>query len=512
MPGPWVIGIDIGTESGRAAAFTLDGRAAAFAAGNYPLYTPEDGWAEQDPADWWRVAVTALRALAEQGIDLHRITAIGVCGQMHGPVPVSAGGEPCSPRVPLWCDKRSEAVCHRVGADMPPAEQVRLTGNRLLPNWAGPKIAWIREHWPDVYRQAHAFLMPKDYVNLRLTGIVATDRSEASGTFLAAPDAASWSPWLAGALGVDPDKLPPIYRSFDVIGRVTSAAAAETGLRAGIPVVAGGGDMLCLLLGAGLVLPGLACDVAGTAADISVFVPEPLRDQRVMNLHHVADGWIAFGLLDSGGASLQWFKEHLAGGVLARAKAEGTSVYRLLDQMAAAVPAGAEGLLFLPYLLGERTLGTPASRGSFIGLRMHHGLGHMVRAVLEGVALDLRMTLEIVRELGHGVSSVRAIGGGARSDLWCQIKSDIYRAPVTTLQSAEGGALGAALLAAVGTGVYPDLQVALEQMVQEGRTYQPNAAAARQYDRSFALFRELHDVMQPYYPQLRDLAGPSGGS
>lgn len=502
-----LLGVDIGTQSTRAALLTPDGRTLAAAARLYELQTPRPGWAEQDPGLWWRCAVECIReVMARTGAAADEVRAVGAGGQMHGAVPVGPGGELLSHAVQLWCDKRCAPEVDRFARSRAAAEALRLAGSPPVANWTGFKIQWLRDHDPDLYARTWKFLVPKDFFNFRLTGEAATDYSEASGSFLMDATTRRWSAALIDELGLDRAKLPVIHPSAAVIGAVTPDAAAQTGLAAGTPVVAGGGDMLCTLLAAGLTQPGEASDNTGTSSILSVFTDAPVFDARLMNLHHVTEGWIPFGITDAGGVSLKWFKDNYCRHEIAQAAAEGVGVYDILNEKAAAVPPGCEGLLFFPYLMGERTLGSPYARAVFFGLTPRHGVGASVRAIMEGVTFELKQTLEIVENAGHRVNVISHTGGGAYSVLWSQIKADIYGKPVITFEAAESGLLGAAILAGAGAGLYRDEREGARRCLRVSATYVPNAENAERYAKQYALFKQVHALLQEPFNTLPSLA------
>jgi xylulokinase len=498
-----LMGIDIGTQSTRAALLDLDGRLIASAGTPQEMETPRPGWAEQDPQLWWDSTTANIRrVIAQAEISPRQILGVGVSGQMHGTVPINAEGELLSHGVQLWCDKRSAELVDEFKARPEAASAYRIAGSPPVANWFGFKIKWLQVHQPDVYRRTWKFMVPKDYINFKLTGTVATDYSEASGSFLMDANTKTWSQALAEQVGVDIGKLPELYPAYEVIGRITSGAAALTGLAEGTPVVAGGGDMLCMLLAAGITRPGRASDVTGTASIMSVFTEAPVFDERLMNLHHVMPGWIPFGIIDSGGGSLKWFKDSFCQVEITEAQKRGREVYDTLNALAAEVEPGAEGLLYFPYLMGERTLGTPYARGVFFGITPRTGKGVMVRAIMEGVTLELRRTLEIVEGAGHQVSTIYHSGGGAYSDLWSQIKADIYQKKVVTFETSEGGILGSAILAGVGAGVYEDPASGVECCLRVAKEFEPRADWCERYNASFELFKEVHDLLQDPYHKL----------
>jgi xylulokinase len=379
---------------------------------------------------------------------------------------------------------------------------MQYSGNPPVPAWLGFNIQWLKKHEPDLYMHTWMFLTSQGYVNYRLTGKVATDWTEASGSFLMEASSKSWSPELVSYLGLDLDKLAPLKPSYEVLGSVTPDAAARTGLKIGTPVVVGAGDMLCMLISAGLTQHGRAADITGTASIMAVYVDEPVRDARLMNLHHAIPGWIPFGISDSGGGALKWFKDSLCDMQNEQARRAGKDVYEFLNPMAAEVEPGSEGLLFFPYLMGERSMGSPFSRGVFFGLTPRSNRGAMVRAIMEGVTFELRRTLAIVQDAGNQVDQIYTIGGGARSDLWSQIKADIYQKPVHTFEASEGGILGAAILAGVGAGVYLDVRAAASRCLRLKKTFSPDPSRSARYDHLYKLFLDVHDRMQEPFERL----------
>jgi xylulokinase len=498
-----LMGIDIGTQSTRAALLTLDGQVIASAGRLQDMATPRPGWAEQDPDIWWNHTVTCVReAMARANVRADEVLGLGVGGQMHGTVPLGSGGRLLSHDVQLWCDKRSAEIVDQFRQLPFSSSAYRQTGSPPVANWIGFKIKWLREHAPEIYDSTWKFVVPKDFINYKLTDEISIDYSEASGSFLMDAATRQWSAELLDQLGLDGDKLPPIRRSAEVIGHIKPDAAAATGLATGTPVVAGGGDMLCMLLAAGLIEPGAASDITGTSSIFSVFTEAPVYDERLMNLHHVTDGWIPFGITDSGGVSLKWFKDNFCQHEISQAKAEGVDVYDILNKKAADIPPGSEGLLFFPYLMGERTLGTPYARANFFGITPRHNVGAMVRAIMEGVTFELKRTLEIVENAGHQVSVIYHSGGGAYSDLWSQIKADIYQKPVSIFENTEGGILGAAILAGVGVGVYENETAGAKRCLQVKKTFTPDGSLATRYSRQFDLFKEVHDLLQEPFNKL----------
>ena len=490
----------------RVALLDLDGQAVASASTAQDMETPRPGWAQQDPQVWWESTVSNIRRTIQQaGITPQEIRAIGVSGQMHGCVSIDDHGELLSHAVQLWCDKRSADLVEEYKKRPDVAEAYRIAGSPPVANWFGFKIKWVEVCEPDIYRNAWKFFLPKDYINFKLTGAVATDYTEASGSFLMDARKEDWSPVLVDQVGIAASKLPPIYPSSAVIGHVTSEVAALTGLAAGTPVVAGAGDMLCMLLAAGILRPGNASDVTGTSAIISVFTETPVFDVRLMNLHHVMPGWIPFGIIDSGGGSLKWFKDSFCQSEMEEAARSGRQVYDILNGLAQEVEPGGEGLLYFPYLMGERTLGSPYARGVFFGVTPRTGKGAMVRAIMEGVTLELRQTLEIIESAGHSIDVIYHSGGGAYSDLWSQIKADIYQKKVAIFENSEGGILGSAILAGVGAGLYTDPASGAEHCLRVAKEFEPRRELRQRYDYLFELFKDLHERLQEPYNRLPKL-------
>ena len=490
-----VAAVDLGTESCRVALLRADGSLVDMATRKYPLYCPHPAWAEQRPEDWWEATCAAFRdVLASSGVRPGEIDAVAVAGQMHGVVPTDGAGHPTADRALLWCDKRSAEICRSFGPDEL-RDLERRAGNALVPAWMAPKIAWLRRHRSADLYGTEAILGAKDYVNACLTGVLATDASEASGTFLFDAGEEHWSDVLCDAFEIDRAWLPPVLRSHEVVGTVSPDGARATGLLAGTPVAAGGGDMLCLLLGAGMTRPEVVVDVTGTAADISVLAAHPIDDRRLLNLRHVIDGWVTFGILDAGGGSLRWLREVLE-------QSELPQDYRTLSGRAASSPPGANWLLFLPYLQGERTLGSSESRGVFFGLAPHHRQDDLVRAVMEGVAFDLRQTIEILRAHGRSITEVFVTGGGSASDLWNQIKADVYQADIVALEHNEGGIVGAAILAGLAIGWWAEPHEAAAAFVRPRTRFAPDPVRRASYDRLYTVFKELHDGLQGTFDRL----------
>jgi xylulokinase len=493
MPTECVLAVDIGTQSTRAALVERSGRIVGSAASPIELFTPRPSWAEQDPDEWWSTTVTNISSVVGRHPDV-RIVAIGVGAQMHGVVALDTEGKAMGGRSAIWSDKRCAVQVDEFLRRPDAGALAALAGNRPLPAWAGFKMAWLRHHAPNTYAQADKLLVVKDFVNQRLCGEMATDPSESSGSFLCDASTGQWSGALMDALGVERSKLPEIVSSSSVIGGLGGDVAATTGLAAGTPVVAGSGDMMCQLLAAGLTASGRLALVAGTASILALAAEGPSPDPRVMNLRSASGNWARFGIADAAGVSLRWFMDQFC-----RNAGEPGRVGDAFDRLtkeAADVGAGSDGLLFFPYLLGERTLGTDRSRASFIGATLRHQRPHFVRAVLEGITLEDRRSLECVCPDGWD-GPVRCTGGGATSSLWNQIRADVFGHPVQTLTATEGGLQGAAILAGVGAGWYADAAAGADEVVRAAETWRPDPGLAFVYDRVYRTFCAVHDLLGP---------------
>ncbi|MHB0859591.1 MAG: xylulokinase [Anaerolineae bacterium] len=506
---PLILAHDLGTTGNKASLFNAEGKLLAGAFVPYATAYPQPGWAEQDPADYWRaVCVSTGQLLGQAGAWSARdIAVISFSGEMMGCLPIDGAGRPLRTAI-IWADQRAEveaaALVERVGRERVYA----LTGHRASSNYTAAKMLWLRTHQPELWAETRTVLQAKDYVAFRLTGKTATDYSDASGTNLFDLGRRRWSVEILQALELDESLLPPAVPSATVIGEVTREAAEATGLAAGTPVVIGGGDGACATVGAGVVNPADAYNYIGSSSWISFVSRTSLVDaaQRTFTFAHLDPDYVfPTGTMQCAGGSYDWLER------LLRGEAEGRLLTQL-DALAAGVEPGARGLFFLPYLIGERSPHwNPNARGAFVGLSMAHGRAEMARAALEGVAFNLRIILDAFREQGAPIQALRLIGGGARSAVWRQILADVFNLPILrpTLL-AEATSLGAAVAGGVGVGIYPDYGVAA-RLVQVSQGEQPNAVAATRYDALYEVFQEAYAQLAPVYVRIATLEAPSEG-
>ncbi len=496
-----VLGLDVGTSGTKAVAIDAGGRLLASALVEYPLHSPKPNWAEQDPADWKRAAIEALTKLASE-IDPAEVKGIGLTGQMHGSVFLDKNNDVLRPAL-LWCDQRTAAQCDAITEKVGEARLIEMVSNPALTGFTAPKILWLRDEEPQHYEKLHKVLLPKDYIRWVLTGEYATDVADASGTLLFDVKNRCWHEGLMRELGIDPDLMPRAYEGPEVTGTLSAEAAAVTGLPAGIPVVAGGGDQAAGGIGCGIVRPGIISSSMGTSGVVFAFADQVSTDPegRVHTFCHSVPGkWHVMGVMLSAGGALQWFRNALCAEEVARGKQAGRDPYEYITASAAEIPIGAEGLTFLPYLTGERTPHKdPYAKGAFIGLSLRHTKAHMARAVLEGVAFGMRDSLEIMRGMGVAVSEIRASGGGARSALWREILADTGRAPMVRINVDEGPAYGAAILASVAAGLHGTVEGACDAIIAEVDRTTPDEARAAQYDPWFAEYQAAYTALAPAF-------------
>jgi len=497
----YYLGLDVGTSGAKALLITEAGQAVASDTQEYPLYTPHPQWAEQDPEDWWQGVVRATRnVLAKAGVRGAEIAGIGLSGQMHGSVFLDKDNRVLRPAL-LWCDQRTQAECDWITVRVGEANLVKYISNPVLTGFTAPKIVWLRNQERETYDKVVKVLLPKDYIRFKLTGVHATEVSDASGTALFDVAHRQWSREVLEAAEIPYSFMPEYAESVEITGHVHAEAAALTGLAVGTPVAGGGSDNAAGAVGSGVVETGLVSSTVGTSGVVFAYSDTPATDPklRVHTFCHAVPGkWHLMGVSLSAGGSLRWLADTFfqPEGVVGRTT--GTDRYALMALGAERVPAGSEGLIFLPYLTGERTPYPDAdARGTFFGITLRHQRQHFTRAVMEGVAFALNDTFQIFGELGIPITQVRAGGGGAKSAVWRQIHADVTGHPHLTLAVDEGPALGAALLAAVGTGAYASVADACRAVVQTVATTEPNDAA-------HATYQKYYGVYQALYPALKE--------
>jgi len=503
-----VLGIDVGTSGTRALIVGEDGRIVASATEEHaPFASPQIGWAEQNPKDWWRACCIAVRqALTNAGLRGDQIACVGFSGQMHGAVMLDIADKVVRPAL-IWCDLRSEKQCRDLTERIGPERLIRLTCNPALPNFTLTKFLWVRENEPENWKRVSSVMLPKDYVRFRLTGERAIDMADASGTLMLDVANRRWSQEVLQAAEIDESLLPRLFESTDVCGKISEAGAAATGLLSGTPVVAGAGDQAAGAVGMGIAAPGAVSATIGTSGVVFAATDRPALDSRG-RLHtfcHAIPGrWHVMGVTQAAGLSLRWFRDTFGAG--ASSTTDGRDPYERLTAEAAAAPPGSDGLLWAPYLMGERTPHLdPNARAALIGLTASHNRGHVVRAILEGVAFSLRDSFTLFSRMGVPVTNIRLGGGGARSPLWRQIQADVYGREVEILEAEEGAAYGAAILAGVGAKIWSSVDDACNKVVKVAQRVAPQAAAVETLNNSYAAYRRM-------YPAITSVFAPSPAS
>src|SRR4051794_6365689 len=484
-----VLGIDVGTSGSRALLLGEDGRLLGSTTADHAAFrSPQAAWAEQDPEDWWRASQQAVRSLLETTrTPAASISAIGLSGQMHGAVLLDEAGVVVRPAI-IWCDQRTEQECRWLDREVGTARLLELTANPALTNFTLTKLLWVRTHEPALWNRVRHVLLPKDYVRYRLSGEFAIDVADASGTLLLDVARRQWSDELLNLVDIDRRLLPAVFESPAICARVSSEAAGVTGLAPGTPIVAGAGDQAAGAVGMGITRPGAVSATIGTSGVVFAATDRPALDPRGRLhtfCHAIPDRWHVMGVTQAAGLSLRWLRDvwHDGSGVS----------YDALTREAAATPPGADGMLWAPYLMGERTPHLdPHIRGALVGLAAHHTRGHIVRAVLEGVAFSLRDTFTIFSELQIPVERIRLGGGGARSPLWRQIQADVYGHDVETVKADEGAAFGTAVLAGVGVGIWATVDEACDALVHTAHRVMPDPNTANVMNERYAAFTRVY--------------------
>jgi xylulokinase len=497
----YLLGLDVGTGGTRAVLIDKDGAIISSATREHqPFASPRNGWAEQDPDDWWDAAAGAVRdCISKAQLGREDVACVGLAGQMHGAVLLGDNDQVLRPAI-IWCDQRTQEECdwldHTVGRE----RLIQLTCNLPLTNFTLTKLLWIRNHEQRVWQRFRRFLLPKDYIRFRLTGEHATDMADASGTLMFDVSRRRWSSELLATVDLPESCLPRVFESVEICARVSDDGARATGLRAGTPAIAGAGDQAGGAVGLGIVRAGDVSATIGTSGVVFAATDRPTMDPqgRVHTFcHAIPECWHVMGVTQAAGLSLRWFRDLLAGSTNCQKS------YEELIAEAAPTPAGADGLLWAPYLMGERTPHLdPRARGALVGLSANHTRSHVVRAILEGVAFSLKDTLALFGEMKVPVRSIRLGGGGARSTLWRQIQADIYGHEVEIVEAEEGAAYGAALLAGVAYGLWNSVEEACECAVHVATRVQPHPAAMDVMRRQYEIYRTLYPALKPVFANL----------
>lgn len=493
----YLLGVNIGSQSIRVQLYDERFKNVGGISVSQKIDSPQPLWATQNASAWWPIVKKSIKELLyKAGISGEDVFSVGCTAHMHGVVPIGREGNLLQKDIQIYSDKRTMNIADTLRR-APDAERwYKIAGNIPVPNWFGIKIKWIKENQPEIYDKTECFLTPSGYLAYLLTGEYSIDPSDASGSFLMDSTKDEWSEELIGALGIEKEKLPPIRQSAEVLGTIHPKAAAETGIGRKAKVLCGAGDMLCALYVSGLSKKKRAVESTGTGSVLCAFNAKPVLDQRVMNLRSVMPGWVSFGENDSSGIALRWL------GNILTACGTGALEYKKVNMLAEQKTAGNDKLFFLPYLLGERTMGSSKGKGCFIGMTLTTTPGQMLRAVMEGQVFDNKRILDIFTGQGYEVESIYAICGGAKSDIWNQIRADIYNRPVYTLKEEECEAMGAALLGSVEAGLFGNLSEAAEFVMQVSKEYLPRKDQTEQLAEKYCDFLELHDILQKPFENI----------
>ena len=506
----YLIGIDLGTSGTKTALFDENGRTVASATVEYPMYQPQNGWAEQDPAHWWDAACKTLKSvIAKSGVAPEDIKGVGISGQMHGLVMLDENGQVIRNSI-IWCDGRTGKECAEITERVGAKRLIEITANPALTGFTAGKILWVRNNEPENYRRCRHILLPKDYIRYMLTGEYATEVSDASGMNLLDMTKRCWSEEIMEKLDLDLSLFGRMYESADVTGYITAEAAALTGLAPGTPVVGGAGDNAAAAIGTGVVRQGRAFVTLGTSGVIFAHSDKVTIDPhgRVHTFCSAVPGaWAVMSCTLSAGLSLRWFRDEFCPLEITEAEKQGRDPYEIMSAMAGESPIGSNRLIYLPYLMGERSpLLDEKARGAFVGLSAMHHRGDLIRAVMEGVSYSQRQCLDVLRGMGVNTDAMMACGGGARSPLWRQMLADLFGCTVKTSKASnEGPALGVAILAGVGAGVYASVEDACDRIIHADSETVANAASAAEYERFYQLYTDLYPALKGAYARLSEM-------
>lgn len=502
----YIIAYDLGTTGNKATLYSQEGKLEASTFVGYETYFPATNWAEQDPEAWWQAVCRATKELLVRGrAEARDVACVSFSGQMMGCVPVTKDANPVR-RAIIWADQRAVKQANHLVSRLGSEKIYEITGHRPSASYSAAKILWLRAHEEESFKRVYKVLHAKDFIVARLTGNFVTDYSDASGMNLFDIKKLEWSQEILDAASLTDGILPELHASTDVVGNVQKNVAETIGLVAGTPVVIGGGDGSCAAAGAGVVKVGSAYNYVGSSSWIGIATQQPIYDRqmRTFNWVHIVPGlYSPTGTMQAAGASYQWLRDTVCTEETTRAKAEGVSPYALMDEEASGIPAGADNLIYLPYLLGERSpRWNPQARGSLIGLTVKHTRAHIIRAFMEGVTFNLKVILEALQEQGANVEAIRLIGGGANGNVWPQIMADIYGLPILkAAYSEEATSLGAAIAGGVGVGLFPDFNVA-EKFLAVNEELQPDRDKATTYHKLYKLFNEAYFSLEKIFNEL----------
>ncbi|MCF7890951.1 xylulokinase [Candidatus Bipolaricaulota bacterium] len=503
-----LLGLDLGTTGAKTLVIDDRGEVLATHTEGYPLYQPEQGWSEQNPEEWWKATLKALKSVLAKGeVDKSSIRGIGLSGQMHGSVFLDEENRVIRNPI-LWNDTRTSEQCREIEDTIGEDKLLNLVGNPALEGFTAPKVLWLKEKEPENYEKLETLLLPKDYIVYRLTGRLVTEKSDAAGTLLYDVRNQEWSEEICEALDIDPEILPEVLDSEDVVANVKPGIANEIGLPSDLKVVAGGADNACSAVGNGVTEEGLFLVSIGSSGVVLAHSAsmETNDENRIHYFNHSVSGkWYLMGVMLSAGLSLRWFRDNFARLETQTGDLTGTNPYEFLNSEAKQVPAGSEGLVFLPYLSGERTPHQNAkARGVFFGISGTHDKRHFVRSILEGVTFGLQDSLELIKDMGIEPTQIRVTGGGAQSALWRKIQADIFGQEVVATKVDEGPAYGAALLAGVGSGTYKSINNAVDRCVTISSYDQPDSKNQKVYSELYSIYRSLYTSLENDYEKLSD--------
>lgn len=502
----FLLGIDIGTSGTKTVLFDESGNTVASALSEYPLYQPNIGWAEQDPEDWWNATViTIKKVIYKSGVNPSDIKGVGLSGQMHGAVLLDSDNNVLRKSI-IWCDQRSHKECEQITSIVGREKLISITANPALTGFTASKIMWVKNNEPQIFNKVKKILLPKDYIRFRLTGEFATEVSDASGMQLMDIPKRQWSGEILQKLEIDSNMLGKLYESYEISGNVNKSASELTGLKEGTPVAGGAGDQAAGAVGNGIVKSGVISSTIGTSGVVFAYTDKVSIDPkgRVHTFcHAVPNTWHIMGVTQGAGLSLKWFRDNFCIEEKRTAELMGVDPYVLMDQEAEKIEPGSKGLIYLPYLMGERTPHLdPDAKGVFFGLSALHEKPDMVRSVMEGVVYSLKDCLEIIKDMNVEIKEVRASGGGGKSKLWRQMQADVFGTGITTINSSEGPALGVALLAGVGAGIYKSVEEACDAAIKVKSVQQPDMSNTKKYSEFYKIYTKLYTSLKDNYSEL----------